>query len=492
MAHKVRKPNAVERNRAKRKADQARRVANSKRENARGGESKSSFGISGAGGNRAALQSQGSPEAQNATSRPLTNAERRFGANVTVGPSNGESPITSTSPTRANAAKIQLQSNALPGSEGGFSSEPPDLTPASFGEPSQGSVRTISSAIQNLDAEARANVDPRLVAGVDALETVGTVAGLAVPGPGGKASGIKKVTSVGIGERALLRAKEDWATGVTQWVKKTTKPAPLPGPGTVTNTAKAKSTQELVPVNTKTVTKVNDYIKRLLLEGKQVIDPVTGEIVLKNGLRVSSTSMFVVAGVVLANKAFGMFLGKEEAPQATGFAASLALMNGRPDLALEGVAMTRDITGDDTLIQKFFSWLGPAAIMNSITDKYIPAVNFEMDIIEQLALDMQAQQEQGLSDADIYEARRIQSLKDKQALQDESIANSILLIRLKEEAAIRGDERAVAYWTEQQARSLQFEQDKLDLKQKYDDAYFKKSQEIRNNAAPSKLNFGLI
>ncbi len=461
MSHRPRKPNAVDRNRKKKQEAQKQRVADSKRANVRGGESRSSFGVSGAGSNRSALQRFGSPEAQNAVSRPLTQQEANFGANPYVPPpQNGGFDFGQRNPAQNNPGLQGTTQLGVNNIIGGLQPQqpPPDFSPTTVGvnnellrqpNPQQGS--TVTNGIINPTTPTGIR-DPSGVPRQPLTINEKTILG---------AAGV----TVGLAFGAPLIAAAITAgeiTATTAVAESFTLSRIVP----VATTAAKK-----IATNSKTKKQTASWLSRLASNMRQPRF-VAGTLV-----------------AVIGSYPFAGFL-KEEALQTLGLGVSAAIRNNDLDGADEALDLQREVLNPNLWAQ-ILATIPFVNILDTLKDFY-KAATIKMDIDTKVVSDMREKLANGETDGEFY-ARLAQERKDAKEEERRSDNEYYANISAQQAAAKAANRKAdEEYWASILTRRKQDAEEKTQRDAAYWAAYYKARQKARDDNARSKLNFGLL
>ena len=261
------------------------------------------------------------------------------------------------------------------------------------------------------------------------------------------------------GMSALAQGQTATATAIQQGV-----PATAP-----TSTAAA------VPVNTKNAAATVSWLSKFYTAAKNP------------RLAAGAAASLLVAAI--GSYPFAGFI-KEEALQTLSMGANSAMNSGDIAGAREALDMQKEILNPD-VTNRIMNLVPIANIVNNLGD-FFGAANVKLAIDETRWEDMVAQEVTGMTEDQIWEERRVQRLEDEERERLAQLENYAIMLRMKEDAQRSNRAEEAAYWDEQLKKREEYEARQRELNEAYWQEYFKRRQQERDDAAPSKLNFGFI
>lgn len=203
-------------------------------------------------------------------------------------------------------------------------------------------------------------------------------------------------------------------------------------------------------------------------------------------------SPYAVAGALVSAIGSYPFAGfiKEEALQTLGFATKSSIDAG--DMAgADASIKLQEQTLDPNLWDQIIGKVPFANVVNELKNFY-DAAKIKVSIDKRIVEDMKIQQETGETEADkwarIYaeqDARNAKAQQDQLDFQQQ-------IIDMKRRADEENRKIDEAYWEKvNKEKEARVAADK-EAEAKYWEAYYKRSQEIKDANAPSKLGFGLL
>lgn len=442
-----------DRNPKKKKQSAARqkRVSQSKRANVRGGESASGFGLPGAGGNVEALRAAGSPEAQQAFSRPLTPEEEQFGANPFVPPGTLAQSVPTTSlppsqfgplaPTIENAARLQqAQPQATPNQFG--------ATGISEATPGQRAALTpVGGAVSQFAGGALGLQDPagRSLASQSTASILGTLAGIGL-----SLVGVGSIASIKIPTTAVSRSLQIGKAG---------------------KAAVATSSAKAIATNTKTTKQTASWLSRLARSAR-------------------SPGLVAAALIpIIGSYPFAGFI-KEEALQTLSLGVGAALRNNDLDGAQTAIDFQNELL-NPTLWDSIYAGVPFVNVLVNLKD-FNEAARIKSAIDQKTVNDLRTKAETGESDDEFY-ARIIREREERDVAEKE--ADNVYWANVTTQrtaAKVAGRVEDEAYWNRIMAEREADEAAKRKANEDYWAAYWRNIQKMRDDSAPSKLNFGLL
>ena len=267
-----------------------------------------------------------------------------------------------------------------------------------------------------------------------------------------------------------------------------------------------KLTKTVTKTNVKTgvtsVYKYNTLTEKKTMSMLQKIGIATG---------VSAFGVSIIKDIV-GTYPFAAFLGKEEAPQTLDFALRTAITAGDFEGEQQVLDMKREI-----LSPEFWnSTKDKIPHLNTLKaiDVYVEAAQLKLEIDQKSLDDRKIQAETGESDSDMYARIAVErkTAKEQERIDDKAFYDGIATKKLiADETKRRNDEmfykglseQATAeakkkreedqkFWDKINADKEKRDAEKRVADEQYWNAYYRNLAKIKEDTAPSKLQFGLI
>jgi len=275
--------------------------------------------------------------------------------------------------------------------------------------------------------------------------------------------------------------------------------AKAPKIGTVATSTTAKNTAELIAHNTKTERLAKSWIQKNILTSKETISTVnaiTGvesiSVITKTKQTIPLTMLIGAAYASLATYGMSTWLGKNEGQQPLGMASYLAFKDGDYETAIKMTEASDEMLADDSFFEKIMKAVPGFGIADTTLNEAVPASLMYNEVVRKLSQDKIAQEQTGMTDAQIYAERKAEQKAEETILTQTQLETSQQIQELKNEALALNREEDAKYWNDQLEKKAEYEEQQRKANLDYWQTYFKMWMDSRAATSNSKLSFGLL